>query len=330
LRQLAIGLAALVSFGIVGCSAGPSCAHNSQCGVGRYCRAGGCVSDCSRASECIATHGAGATCNGFGMCVGGSDATVATDGSVDGGRDASLEVDAFVERDDGGTDGGVPVDMDGGAADAGTDAAGTDSGTDAASDAGMDVGPADGGPDAGTDGGRDAAAPPGTLFFSEYVEGTSNSKALEIFNGTASGVDLAAMSCTLREYVNGGVTPTYVLTLTGNIAPGDVFTICNSSTSDAIPTSSCDQRAGGATTFNGNDALELVCSGVTLDIIGQIGLDPGTEWGTGLTSTMDNTLRRQCRITVGDTNGGDAFDPSAEWDGFVTDTFDGLGSRGCP
>ena len=64
-----------------------------------------------------------------------------------------------------------------------------------------------------------------------------------------------------------------------------------------------------------------------IDAIGQIGFDPGSEWGTGLTSTADNTLRRKGTISAGDTNGSDAFDPSIEWDGFATNTFDGLGSH---
>lgn len=64
-----------------------------------------------------------------------------------------------------------------------------------------------------------------------------------------------------------------------------------------------------------------------IDSIGQTGFDPGTEWGTGLTSTADNTLQRKSVICAGDTNTADAFDPSVEWDGFATDTFDGLGSH---
>ena len=54
---------------------------------------------------------------------------------------------------------------------------------------------------------------------------------------------------------------------------------------------------------------------------------PTNEWGTGLTSTMDNTLRRKSSVTAGDTNGADAFDPAVQWDGFAIDTFDGLGSH---
>ena len=64
-----------------------------------------------------------------------------------------------------------------------------------------------------------------------------------------------------------------------------------------------------------------------LDVIGQIGFDPGTEWGTGLTSTADNTLRRKTRSTRATRHGTDAFDPAVEWDGFATDTFDGLGAH---
>jgi hypothetical protein len=62
-----------------------------------------------------------------------------------------------------------------------------------------------------------------------------------------------------------------------------------------------------------------------IDVIGQIGTDPGTEWGTGLASTADNTLRRKAGIEAGDGDGSDAFDPATQWLGFATDTVDGLG-----
>ena len=65
-----------------------------------------------------------------------------------------------------------------------------------------------------------------------------------------------------------------------------------------------------------------------IDSIGQVGNDPGTEWGTGLTSTADNTLRRKASIEAGDGLATDAFDPATEWLGFATDTFDGLGCAG--
>ena len=62
-------------------------------------------------------------------------------------------------------------------------------------------------------------------------------------------------------------------------------------------------------------------------MIGQIGFDPGTEWGTGLTSTADNTIRRKFAINMGDPIGSNLFDPSIEWDGFATDDFSGLNAH---
>lgn len=43
------------------------------------------------------------------------------------------------------------------------------------------------------------------LFFSEYVEGGSNNKALEIFNDSSTIVDLSTFS--VRLYNNGGSDP---------------------------------------------------------------------------------------------------------------------------
>ena len=89
-------------------------------------------------------------------------------------------------------------------------------------------------------------------------------------------------------------------------------------------------QTSGSLTFNGNDAVVLRsggASGTILDSIGVVGIDPGTEWGTGLTSTVDNTLRRKATVKTGDINTTDAFDPATEWDGYAVDTFDGLGSH---
>jgi hypothetical protein len=165
------------------------------------------------------------------------------------------------------------------------------------------------------------------LFFSEYVEGSSNNKALEIYNNTGAAVDLAAAGYVVQMYFNGNTTAGLTIPLTGTVANGDVFVLAQSSASSVI-LAQADQTNGSGW-FNGDDAVVLRkggASGAVVDAIGQIGFDPGTEWGTGLTSTADNTLRRKTSITMGDTNPFDSFDPSLEWDGFATDTFDGLGS----
>lgn len=166
------------------------------------------------------------------------------------------------------------------------------------------------------------------LFISEYIEGTSNNKAIEIYNGTGAAVDLGGDGYQLQMYFNGNPSAGLTINLTGVVAPGDVHVVAHSSAVAAI-LAQADQT-NGAGWFNGDDAVVLRkggAGGSVLDVIGQIGFDPGTEWGAGLTSTADNTLRRKQTICAGDTDGGDPFDPSVEWDGFATDTFDGLGSH---
>ncbi|MGH2528212.1 MAG: lamin tail domain-containing protein [Actinomycetota bacterium] len=171
-----------------------------------------------------------------------------------------------------------------------------------------------------------AHAAPTELFFSEYIEGTSNNKALEIFNGTGAAVDLATGGYNVQMFFNGNPAAGLTINLTGAVASGDVFVLAQSSANAAI-LAQADQTSG-AGFYNGDDAVALRQGTTLIDVIGQIGFDPGTEWGTGLTSTADNTLRRKPTIEAGDTNGSDAFDPAVEWSGFATDTVAGLGSHG--
>jgi predicted extracellular nuclease len=162
------------------------------------------------------------------------------------------------------------------------------------------------------------AAAPTELFISEYVEGSSTNKAIEIYNPTDATVELAGYQ--LGVYFNGGTSSTN-FNLTGSVAPGGTFVFA-----DNLLAAFADQ-ATGAGLWNGDDAIVLRNAGAVVDSLGQVGVDPGSEWGTGLTSTADNTLRRKASICVGDTNPNDTFDPAAEWDGFATNTFDGLGSH---
>jgi predicted extracellular nuclease len=165
---------------------------------------------------------------------------------------------------------------------------------------------------------------PTELFFSEYIEGSSNNKALEIYNGTGASTNLAAAAYNVQMFFNGSATAGLTINLSGTVADGDVFVLAQSAANATI-LAQADQTNGSGW-FNGDDAVVLRKGTTVIDVIGQIGSDPGTEWGTGLTSTADNTLRRKLTVTAGDPNGSDAFDPAVEWDGFATDTFNGLGT----
>lgn len=170
-----------------------------------------------------------------------------------------------------------------------------------------------------------ASAASGDLLFSEYIEGSSNNKAVEIYNPTTAPVDLAAAGYSVRLYFNGATNAAGTITLTGTVAADDVFVLAASSAAAAV-TGAADQLTG-ASLYNGDDAVALFKGDTLVDVIGQIGVDPGSEWGSGLTSTADNTLRRTSATCVGDTDGTNAFDPVAGWSGFATDTFDGLGTH---
>ena len=73
-------------------------------------------------------------------------------------------------------------------------------------------------------------------------------------------------------------------------------------------------------------------AGVVVDSIGQVGFDPGNEWGEGFVSTRDNTLRRRVDACARDIQEEDVFDPSDAYQGHSTDHADGLGyhSENCP
>jgi predicted extracellular nuclease len=168
-----------------------------------------------------------------------------------------------------------------------------------------------------------AAAPPTELFMSEYIEGSSFNKAIEIYNGTGAAVDLAAGGYTLELYSNGSATASQSVALSGSIADGDVFVLAHGSADPAIQ-AVADLVSTLVINFNGDDAVVLRKAGAVVDAFGQIGFDPGSQWTGG---GQDDTLRRNETICAGDTDPDDAFDASAEWVTFAVNTFDGLGSH---
>ncbi len=177
-------------------------------------------------------------------------------------------------------------------------------------------------------GGEPPVGGTGDLLISEYVEGSSFNKAVELYNPTADPVDLGAAGYRLEVYFNGSTTAGTTLSLLGVVAPGDVFVVAASNADPAIL--AVADLTTGAPLFNGNDAVVLsrddgMGAREVADAFGQVGSDPGDEWGSGLTSTKDNTLRRMADACAGDTDTGDAFDPAVLYVGFPSNTFDDLG-----
>lgn len=177
------------------------------------------------------------------------------------------------------------------------------------------------------------------LFFSEYVEGSQNNKALEIYNPTDNAIDLADYR--IIRWSNGNASPNelYFVELTGTIAPKDVFVIvldkqdCSLSGQDTCVWEELKNKADlfaspvydeNRTLYhNGNDAISLnkindqsqFPFGAFVDIFGLIGEDPddpSTGFVEGWTDTFpyvgeaggafwtrDQTLVRKASVTSG-------------------------------
>ena len=98
-----------------------------------------------------------------------------------------------------------------------------------------------------------AKALPTELFFSEYIEGSSNNKALEIYNGTGSAIDLLAGGYSIQMFFNGNPVAGLTINLTGTVAAGDVYVVAQSSAYPVI-LAQADQTNGSGW-FNGDDAV---------------------------------------------------------------------------
>jgi hypothetical protein len=102
-----------------------------------------------------------------------------------------------------------------------------------------------------------AQAQPTDLFFSEYVEGSSLNKAVEIYNGTGAPVDLSSYE--LAIYFNGSATAGTRIPLSGTLAAGDVYVIADDGADAAILAAA--DLTPGANFLNGDDAVALEAGG---------------------------------------------------------------------
>ncbi len=139
------------------------------------------------------------------------------------------------------------------------------------------------------------------LFISEYAEGSSSNKYIELYNGTGATVDLSAYMMTRSN--NGHPDWDDTLYLSGELADGNVYVIANSSANQYIL-----DRADITSTityFNGDDALALFNGETLIDVIGILGEDPGSGWAVAGTAnaTKDHTLIRKENVCS----------PNADW-----------------
>jgi hypothetical protein len=156
------------------------------------------------------------------------------------------------------------------------------------------------------------------LFFGQYVEGSGSNKALQIYNPTAVPINLGVYS--IVESVNGGATMT-AYNLSGTIAPQGVYVIANPNASTGIL--SVANATSSFINFDGTDALALLHLTDTIDIIGQLYVNSGSDgWAVGAGSTVQQTLIRNYYDHAGDTSWANA---QLTWNVYPVDMIDSLG-----
>ena len=176
------------------------------------------------------------------------------------------------------------------------------------------------------------------LFISEYGEGSSNNKYIEIYNGTGATVNLSNYS--IKQAVNGGgwdVDLSYTLPLTGTLANNDVYVIANSQAGATVLTQAdlsivynATAQGGRVPAFTGNDAMGLFKNDVLIDVFGSPASTATIPVAGFSTYGQDHTIVRKSTVNAGNTNwttssGTNTTD--SEWTGYASDTWTYLGSH---
>jgi len=168
------------------------------------------------------------------------------------------------------------------------------------------------------------------LFMSEYIEGSRNNKAIEVYNPTNQAIDLSQYR--LTRWQNGSATwdKQYSDVLSGTIQPHDVVVLVldrrdTTQTGQDTPVVeelrlkadlflSKDYNTSYSMSFNGDDAMSLdkwneqYSTWLLVDIMGKIGERPASVgWsdsfpyskGLGTWYTANRTLIRKYQVLTG-------------------------------
>lgn len=144
------------------------------------------------------------------------------------------------------------------------------------------------------------------LLISEYIEGSSYNKFLEIYNESDSAVTLNQYTISL--YKNGSSEISYSVNLeelSGKSILGskEFIIIAHPRASLSLPPS-LTVFTNNVCDFNGNDAVIFEKNRILIDVFGEAGKDPGTGWTiSGIkNASVDQTIRRMIGIKTGNTN----------------------------
>jgi len=166
------------------------------------------------------------------------------------------------------------------------------------------------------------------IFFSQYVEGSGQNKALEIHNET--GMDVSLADYAIWRIANGGTwqgAADDAFLFSGVLEAGATFVLCHEEANAEI-LAVCDMPLGyGPVSVNGNDALALVRDGLVIDTIGAEGEVGAEGWTVAdvAGATKNHTLVRKGSEVDGDPDW--ALSAATQWLVFEQDNIGGLGAH---
>ncbi|MCH7337245.1 ExeM/NucH family extracellular endonuclease [Acinetobacter sp. NIPH 2699] len=146
------------------------------------------------------------------------------------------------------------------------------------------------------------------LMFSQYVDGSSNKKGLEIYNPDATSANLSDYE--IQQFNNGLLTKTVAFQLQGTLASKARFLVGHTALQEVLG-SQVNQVA--ALSFNGDDAVVLLHKGKVVDRFGRIGEQPAAGWGSAVSSKGNSFTRIQTTNTVTEIDPTTSFDLDSVW-----------------
>lgn len=166
-----------------------------------------------------------------------------------------------------------------------------------------------------------ASAQCSDLFFSEYSEGSSNNKYLEVYNPSGASIDLSTYSICV---IGNGGTYTNTFQLYGTLGSDKVFVVSTDQSDPTAILTKADTALSypSVAHFNGDDAICLLSGTDTIDVIGVRRVRE--NWIVGSGSTKDHTLVRKASVSAGETDWTIAVD---QWDVYPQNTWTYLGSH---
>ncbi|WP_215406510.1 ExeM/NucH family extracellular endonuclease [Vibrio gigantis] len=147
----------------------------------------------------------------------------------------------------------------------------------------------------------------GEVVITEYVEGSSNNKAIELYNNGSEDIDLTGYK--LVRYKDGDETPLDMVFLDGQTLPSKSVLVVLHDSATITLDDGVSSITGGLY-HNGGDAVGLFNGDSLVDVVGEVPTASG--WG------KDVTLQRNGTSPSATYN-------ESDWTELAKDTFDGLG-----